>query len=293
MKNNEKNPITGPAHYKLLETGSSVRRDTLQALRSDRCEPFLRTEMLRELFVQLGNTSKKIQREVCDILVELGRTNPEVVDGLARRLKDKDTRVRWTAAFALSRIRLKRPLPLPVLIENLGHQESDLRWAAAAAILELAKHHHKDVVSHMIGLTAEGNSVQRRMSLYCLRDLDTRESAAIESYMICLNDTDEMVRMASLSCIGSLSLTTSSIRSKVATVMVSDAQIKVRRHAAIICGQIGQRDPKVLDALEGQTRSKDDSLARASTISLSRLRARHESRSVPRKTQRGGKSPNA
>ena len=187
MKTSEKNPITGHAHHKLLETGSSALRDTLHALRSDRCEPFLRGEMLRKLFVQLGNTSKKVQREVCDILVEFGQTNPEVVDGLTRRLTNNDTRVRWTAAFALSRIPLKRPLPLPVLIENIGHQESDLRWAAAMAILELAKRHRKDVVSHMINLTTKGNSVQRRMSLYCLRDLGTRESDAVESYMICLN----------------------------------------------------------------------------------------------------------
>src|SRR5207245_5099602 len=122
------------------------------------------------LLHRLGHGRKSVQRGAAGQLARFARTQPEIVTALLGKLADPDPRVRWTAAFTLAQLDLPEPTPLPVLMENLGHEESDLRWAAATAVLRLAAH-HPPVIEELRRLAGAGNAVQRRMALYCLRDL--------------------------------------------------------------------------------------------------------------------------
>jgi len=87
--------------------------------------------------------------------------------------------------------------------------ESDLRWAAATAVLRLAAH-HPPVIEELRRLAGAGNGrAATGMALYCLRDLAQAGPDAQAVYLTSLSDPDSGVRLAGLSCLGKLKLASS------------------------------------------------------------------------------------
>ncbi|MGH7961075.1 MAG: HEAT repeat domain-containing protein, partial [Candidatus Binatia bacterium] len=161
----------------------------------------------------------------------------------------------------------------PVLIENLGHVESDLRWAAATAVLRLAVQ-HPSVIKAMRHLAGAGNAVQRRMALYCLRDLEQTGTDAQTVYLTSLGDSDSGVRLAGLSCLGKLKLTLPQAREMLLQLLDADPDPGVRRAAAVTLGQLGDATPLVIEALTQAARSDDTGLRKAAIGALARLQSR-------------------
>jgi HEAT repeat protein len=211
-----------------------------------------------------------VQRGAAAQLVRFSRPQPEIVTALIQKLTDSDSRVRWTAAYALSQMDLPEPAPLPVLIENLGHEESDLRWAAATAVLHLAAHHSR-VVDEILTLARTGNAVQRRMALYCLRDLGETGLQTQAVYRASLSDSDSGVRLAGLSCLGKLKLASEDACETLLCMLETDSDPGVRRAAAATLGQLGNSAPAVIEALRKAARSDDGGLSKAAAGALEKL----------------------
>ena len=274
----------------LLADDDHSRLSTLARLEAERTLPSLPEDVVRGLLACLGHTTKKIQRGAATVLIRFAPRQPGIIEALTHRLTDPDPRLRWTAAFTLSQLELPSPSPqrvnalsnqtqlldtstlLPVLIENLGHQESDLRWAAATAVLQIARRQTQDVAHAMIQLVSMGNAVQRRMALYCLRDLKQTDQVAQNAYLASLRDEDPMVRLGGLSCLGKLRLTGGAIRAALLRLLEYDPDLGVRRSAAMTCGQIGGTDTHIVEALRRTAQSDDSSLRKVSTGALKKLR---------------------
>lgn len=240
----------------------------LEEYSEDRALP---PEISRGLLFCLGHNRKAVQRGAAGQLVRFARTQPQIVQALSNKLIDPDPRVRWTAAFALSQIDLPEPFPLPVLIENLGHAESDLRWAAATAILQLATQ-HPTVIDEILQLVRTGNAAQRRMALYCLRDLAQTGPAATAAYLAGLNDPHPLVRLGSLSCLGKLKIARPEVRATLLRMLEADPDEGVRRATAVTCGQLGDAAPSVIAALAKAARSSDVGLSKAAAGAIEKLR---------------------
>lgn len=273
----------------LLADEDHSRLSTLARLEAERTLTSLPEDVVRGLLACLGHTTKKIQRGAATVLIRFAPRQPEIIEALTHRLTDPDPRLRWTAAFTLSQLDLPSPSPqrvnvssnqtplldtstlLPVLIENLGHQESDLRWAAATAVLQIAQHHAQDVAHAMIQLVRTGNAVQRRMALYCLRDLEQTDRNAQAAYLSSLSDADVMVRLAGLACLGKLHLTGEPIRNAISGLLEHDPDLGVRRSAAVACRRIGDAHPRIIAALRQAAESADASLGKAAEAALQRL----------------------
>ena len=118
----------------LFSDDISVRLAALAALGEQDDQFFLPAGVLHGLLHCLGHNRKAVQRGAAGQLVRFARTQPEIVTALLSKLADPNPRVRWTTAFTLAQLDLPEPAPLLVLMENLGHEESDLRWAAATAM---------------------------------------------------------------------------------------------------------------------------------------------------------------
>lgn len=243
----------------------------LDALHIHRSLTPLPEDSLHALFACLGHRTKKIQRAAAAILVRLAPRQADIVERLTCRLTDPDAQVRWAAAFTLCELAQPGLAALPVLMENLGHQESDLRWAAETAVQRLAGRHPQEVVGAVLKLARAGNAVQRRMALYCLRDLLQTDHEARAAYLHGLRDTDTMVRLASLACLGMLRLTSASVRAAVVGLLEHDPDLGVRRSAAAACGRVGDVHPRVVTALRKAEESGDMSLARAARAALKKL----------------------
>ena len=261
----------GQLATRLLADDDHIRLSALARLEAERILTSLPEDVVRSLLACLGHSTKKIQRGAATVLTRFAPRQPEIIEALTRRLTDPDPRLRWTAAFTLSQLDLPSPAPLPVLIENLGHQESDLRWAAATAVLQIARRQAQNVAHAMIQLVNTGNAVQRRMALYCLRDLKQTDQAAQETYLASLRDEDPMVRLGGLSCLGKLRLTSETIREAILRLLEHDPDIGVRRSAAMTCGQIGHTNPHIVETLRRTAQSDDSSLRKASTGALRKL----------------------
>ncbi len=256
----------------LLSDDASTRLAGLAALEAQSDHLSLPPEVCRGLLLCLGHSRKVVQRGAAAQLVRFSRTHPELVAALTKKLADPDPRVRWTAAFTLSQLDLPTPSPLPVLIENLGHDESDLRWAAATAVLRLAAH-RPPVIEELRRLAGAGNAVQRRMALYCLRDLAQAGPDAQAVYLTSLSDPDSGVRLAGLSCVGKLKLASPEARKALLRLLEADPDPGVRRSAAVTLGQLGDAAPTVLEVLTRAAQSDDTGLRKAAAGALEKLRA--------------------
>jgi HEAT repeat protein len=244
----------------------------LAALAAQSAQIPLSHDILRGLLHCLEHKRKVVQRGAATQLVRFAPAQPEIVSALVEKLTDADPRLCWTAAFTLSHLNLPEPLPLPVLVENLGHEESDLRWAAATALLRLAEQHAR-VPLELLRLARTGNAVQRRMALYCLRDLAQISADARAVYLASLSDPDAMVRLSGLSCLGKLRLASAEVRMRLLELLENDPGMGVRRSTAVTLGQIGDAAPEVIEALRKAAQSNDVGLSKAATGALAKLQA--------------------
>jgi HEAT repeat protein len=255
----------------LFSDDSAVRLAAI-AMLAERSEQIpLPAEVLQGLLHCLRHSRKAVQRGAATQLVRFASHHAEIMPALINKLSDEDPRVRWTAAFTLSHISLPGPSPLPVLIENLGHEESDLRWAAATAVLRLAER-HRGVITDMLRLARMGNAAQRRMALYCLRDLAQDSTDAQAVYLASLSDPDPGVRLGGLSCLGKLRLASVEARRTLLKILEADPDLGVRRATAVTLGQVGDAAPEVITALTDATQSEDVSLGKAAAGALRQLR---------------------
>jgi len=254
----------------LFSDDAAVRLDAIAILAEQGDQVSLPHDVLHGLLHCLGHKRKAVQRGAAAQLVRFAHGSPEVVPALIDKLADADPRVRWTAAFTLAQTALPEPVPLPVLIENLGHEESDLRWAAATAVLRLAALHPR-VIEEMIHLAGTGNAVQRRMALYCLRDLSETGQEAQAAYLTSLDDPEPMVRLAGLSCLGKLKIAASIARDTLLRLLDTDPDLGVRRATAVTLGQTGDSSPPVVEALMKAMKQDDASLNKAAAGALGKL----------------------
>jgi HEAT repeat protein len=217
-----------------------------------------------------------VQRQAAGHLVRFAPLQPEIISLLTEKLSDSDPRLRWTAAFTLAQLDLPAPVPLPVLLENLGHEESDLRWAAAMAVVTLGQK-HSQIKPDLVRLARQGNPTQRRMSLYCLRDLGWEDPSVIAVFLAATQDEAAGVRLAALSGIGKLKQENADLIGNIIRLLQEDPDLGVRRAAAIALGQKGKSSPQVQTALEEAARGVDASLRKAAEIALKRLTSNTDS----------------
>jgi HEAT repeat protein len=120
----------------------------------------------------------------------------------------------------------------------------------------------------LVALVGEGNAPQRKMALYCLRDLGTGDAEELAAARRALGDREPGVRLAAIAM-----LAARAPRAAAADVAacVRDADPGVRRAAAATLGALGVRDAVIVDALTAASRSDDASLARAAAGALRRL----------------------
>jgi len=95
---------------------------------------------------------------------------------------------------------------------------------------------------------------------------------AQNAYLASLRDEGPMVRLGGLSCLGKLRLTGGAIRAALLRLLEYDPDLGVRRAAAMTCGQIGDTDTHIVEALRRTAQSDDSSLRKVSTGALKKLR---------------------
>jgi HEAT repeat protein len=216
----------------------------------------------------LGAATKAEQRGAAEALAALAREGLEVGPLLERALADPGPRRRWGAVYAWSRL---GPVPapcVPVLLEALGASDGDLRWAAATIVREVGD--RPEIDAALRELLGSPSGLQRKMALYCLRDLGRLTPDLEREMLASLGDPEPAVRMAAMSALAQLAADRPAAACAVAR-RLRDADAGVARAAAAALGRLGATDDEVIAALRRARDAGDAALTRAATRALAAL----------------------
>jgi HEAT repeat protein len=236
----------------------------LQALQEcDRRAP-LPEPILGPLLACLGHRRKAIQRTAAEVLALWSRATPEIRTRLLRLLASGDFHLRWGTAFTLAKIG-PEPASLPVLIETLGRSDGDMRWAAQGIVVDLARK-SAEIHGALLDLASEGSPTQRKMSLYCLRDLGRRLASLLGILLDQLKHAEGDVRLAALSALARLYADDAAIVSPIIDVVRFDPEPGVRRAAVSTLGKLRRGSPhapEIERVLDEASSSDDEGLRKA------------------------------
>jgi HEAT repeat protein len=218
----------------------------------------------------LAESNRLLQRRAAETLARLGENDDRVVGELRALLKAQREEVRWVAAFALSRMRVLPADGIEILIEALGRDDSDLRWAAATMLTELAAREGDRVISRLVGVLRAGALEQRKMALYCLRDIGVSDPAVREAAEQALRESKTELRLAALSVLSRLFGDLPETQQRV-VALLRDHDSRMRRAAAASFGQMSSVSEEVVEALRDAQHSDDPGLRRAAERALRQL----------------------
>ena len=140
----------------------------------------------------LEETDKASIRRAVEGLVALAAEEPAVAEALAERLRAAP---RWPVAYALGQITRPSAPCLEVLAWGLGSGDQDLRWATQLLLTDLGKR-YPEVGARLEGLLSHGSATQRRMAVYCLRDIGEAGAGLPGVLLKAMKDPEPLVRVA-------------------------------------------------------------------------------------------------
>jgi HEAT repeat protein len=222
----------------------------------------------------LGADSKSEQRHAANAVAALAPRERRVIAAARGALASFDARGRFGAAYALGLIG-DGAFDLDAadaLLEVLGTDDGDVRWAAAELIARLHRAHPREIRARLVRLASAGPPLARRMALYCLRDLGCSGDEIFELISVASRADDPHLRLAALSALGRLGGAGDGAATLALERLESDLAAGVRRAAAAALGRVGNRSARVLAALKrAAAHASDESLARAARAALKRL----------------------
>jgi HEAT repeat protein len=225
----------------------------------------------KDWLADLGAARKGVQRAAAEGLGALVRSDAALRAHVVDELASPDGRRRWGAAYALSCAGPVAPEAVPALVETLGSDDGDLRWAAARLLVRAIGEGgaERRLLAALLG---SPSPLQRKMALYCLRELGPDPSLEPGAIVTATGDADRDVRLAAIAAAAALASGSAAAALAVAR-RLDDVDAGVRRAAAAGLGRLAVDEPAVRAALGRAAASDDAALARAAAEALSRLDA--------------------
>ncbi len=197
---------------------------------------------IASLIESLAHSDRAVVRTAIDSLVTAGHERPEVRESLNRLLQEVASEKRWPVAYTLGQLSQPSSSCLDTLMEALGSEDPDIRWATLQLLIRLEKN-DKRILPLISDLLNSGSPTQRRMAVYCLRDLGLKESSL---QLRCLGDTDSLVRVAAVTTLSKQSQLSEDVLSVLVRLNSNDPDSRVRSAAAFALERLGISTDKVL-----------------------------------------------
>ncbi len=186
------------------------------------------------LLAALEQTDKGVVRRAVEELVALAAEEPGVAEALDRRLSAAP---RWPVAYALGQVARPSTLCLDVLAHGLGSGDQDLRWATQLLLTDLGKR-YPEVEARLQSLLRDGSPTQRRMTVYCLRDVhEGRDAGAADiglasAFLEAMRDPEPLVRVAVVTSLAKATEVNAETLDALTRAAKDDPDARVRNAAA-------------------------------------------------------------
>ena len=184
----------------------------------------------------LEETDKASIRRAVEGLVALAAEEPAVAEVLAERLR---TAPRWPVAYALGQITPPSAPCLEVLAWGLGSGDQDLRWATQLLLTDLGKR-YPEVGARLEGLLLHGSPTQRRMAVYCLRDIGEAGAGLPAALLKAIRDPEPLVRVAVFTTLAKAPEVGTEALDALRSAAANDADVRVRNAAAFAVKRLSE-----------------------------------------------------
>jgi len=212
--------------------------------------------LLEAIAPLLGAPDKQLSRRAAGLLSRaLLEGDARAGDLLRASLYGETLLERWGAAFALAAADIVDADVGAAALEALAvDDDGDIRWAAAGVVRKVAER-EPVFLRRLESAAAEATGSQRKMCIYCLRDLGYRDTAL---YCAALGADDVGTRHAALSALQACGRAGDATISAVVNRLAVEDDPGVRRSLAIVLGRIMGENPDAAEALRRASADSDD-----------------------------------
>jgi len=152
---------------------------------------------------QLQHADRAVVRRAVDALVAMAPGEPLVAELLENRLGDATIRWKWPVAYTLGRVAEASGGCLDVLADGLGSEDQDVRWATQRLMTHLGGM-QATAREILLELLRVGSPNQRRMAVYCLRDIGLTDQRSARAIVAACQDSEPLVRVAAVTSLANL-----------------------------------------------------------------------------------------
>jgi HEAT repeat protein len=228
-------------------------------------------DRIRALIDDLESSDKPVIRAAVDALIVLVAESADLQNTLNRLLLDTQRKNRWPAAYVLAHLPQPSAKTIQILLDGLDHPEADIRWAIGLLLVRLAKAGN-GIVERLLELGRKGSSAQKRMAVYCVRNLDLSDENSLEMLLELLHDADATVRVAAVTSLKERSQLDAEGRRKLLRVFLDDPDARVRNAAVITLARLGAASDEFLLALVKACESGDAQIKKAAIAAFALLK---------------------
>lgn len=195
--------------------------------------------LLPEELDRLEHPDKAVRRRAADSLAAALAGGDIEADSLRPSLTSPSREVRWGVAFALRSSGRRDAALLEAWMEALGNEDGDVRWAAAAIVIEAARG-EESLRDRLLTLASSGGPLSRKMALFCLCAAGPRDASP---FLAALSDEDSFVRLAALTSLGRLGVRDDDVIGAIAAIGSGDCEPRVRRAAVAVLDRLRRGHP--------------------------------------------------
>jgi HEAT repeat protein len=228
-------------------------------------------EGIRALIDDLESSDKPVIRAAVDALISLAANSAALQSTLGGLLLDTRRKNRWPAAYVLAHLPQPSYDTIRILLDGLDHPEPDIRWAIALLLVRLGKTDQR-IVDSLMELCRKGSSAQKRMAVYCVRNLNLNDENSLGILLALLHDADPTVRVAAVTSLKDRSQMDSAARQKLVRAFSDDPDLRVRNAAAITLAQLGSPSDEFLEALTKAYEGENAQLKKAALAAFALLK---------------------
>ena len=222
------------------------------------------------LIAALDHPDKPTIRAAVDKLIALAETSETLRQALHNRLSEADHRNYWPVAYILGHQAQPSGVVIRTLLDALDHREPDIRWANGLLLVRIAQQEGA-VVPLLVELCATGSANQKRMALYCLRDLALHDAVSRRAMLQALDDEEPTVRVAAATSLKVRTDVDAAVRQKLLATYLHDADDRVKNVVAVTLASLGSPDEEFMRALNEASRNGNGQIKKSADSALKML----------------------